>query len=415
MIRITMLTSLLISLLPTHGIAADLAIVGAKIYPSPTSGVIEKGVLIIRDGQIQAIGPISKVRIPKRATVINATGKTITAGFWNSHVHLTSPSMANADGIPANSLSHQLEQMLSRWGFTSVFDLGSGLENTNAIRRRITVGDVRGPTILTTASPFYPNGGTPVYLRQFFKENNIPSNEIGTLDAALVREHAQLKNEADGVKLFTGAIVGGEIGVVPLLQDIATPLAKVAHQNRKPVFSHASNALGLEIAIQSGVDIIAHTTPMTGPWENELIQQMKIRHMALIPTLTLWEVENAKAKRPTEVANKSMAVALQQMQSYHQAGGQILFGTDVGYTDAADTTREFELMGKVFNFRQILATLTTNPSERYGYAKSKGQLATGFDGDVVILAEDPEKDVTAFAKVLYTIRSGKIIYEAPSS
>ena len=32
------------------------------------------------------------------------------------------------------------------------------------------------------------------------------------------------------------------------------------------------------------------------------------------------------------------------------------------------------------------------------------------DGDLVILSADPEKDVTAFSKVRYTIRGGKVIY-----
>ena len=33
-----------------------------------------------------------------------------------------------------------------------------------------------------------------------------------------------------------------------------------------------------------------------------------------------------------------------ELKSYSAAGGQILFGTDVGYTDAFDTTEEYRLM-----------------------------------------------------------------------
>jgi imidazolonepropionase-like amidohydrolase len=32
------------------------------------------------------------------------------------------------------------------------------------------------------------------------------------------------------------------------------------------------------------------------------------------------------------------------------------------------------------------------------------------DGDLVILSADPAQDVTAFSKVRYTIRGGKVVY-----
>jgi imidazolonepropionase-like amidohydrolase len=34
------------------------------------------------------------------------------------------------------------------------------------------------------------------------------------------------------------------------------------------------------------------------------------------------------------------------------------------------------------------------------------------DGDLTVLAADPTVDITAFAKVAYTIRAGKVIYAA---
>jgi imidazolonepropionase-like amidohydrolase len=62
------------------------------------------------------------------------------------------------------------------------------------------------------------------------------------------------------------------------------------------------------------------------------------------------------------------------------------------------------------NFQQILASLTTNPAKRFGYAAQSGRIAKGMDGDLVVLRGDPADDVTSFSKVLYTIRLGKIIY-----
>jgi imidazolonepropionase-like amidohydrolase len=64
------------------------------------------------------------------------------------------------------------------------------------------------------------------------------------------------------------------------------------------------------------------------------------------------------------------------------------------------------------NWRQILASLTVAPAEKFGFAMDKGKLTPGQDADVVVLDADPAKDVTAFAKVRLTIRDGRIIFDA---
>ena len=62
--------------------------------------------------------------------------------------------------------------------------------------------------------------------------------------------------------------------------------------------------------------------------------------------------------------------------------------------------------------RKILASLTTNPAQYFKAAK-KGRVEKGFDADVVVLDGDPTADVTNLAKVAYTIRAGKVIYQKP--
>ena len=126
------------------------------------------------------------------------------------------PPLLNAGKHSDAELTHELTQMLTRWGFTTVFDIASLLTNTNVIRRRVAAGTVIGPTILTVGDPFYPKGGTPIYVRQFMKDNGFPDEEIGNLPDAVARAHRQIHEGADGVKLFAGAIVGGEVGVLPM-------------------------------------------------------------------------------------------------------------------------------------------------------------------------------------------------------
>jgi imidazolonepropionase-like amidohydrolase len=105
----------------------------------------------------------------------------------------------------------------------------------------------------------------------------------------------------------------------------------------------------------------------------------------------------------------------QQLHDYYSAGGSVLFGTDVGYTTAYDTTEEYQLLHEAgLDYRAILASLTTNPSQRFGDASHKGRIAPGMDADLVVLQGDPASDFTAFAHVQDTIKGGELIYSRDS-
>ncbi len=81
-------------------------------------------------------------------------GKVITAGFWNSHVHFTEAVWSGAGSTPAAKLEPHMQEMLTRWGFTTVFDIGSNPNDTLALRKRVDAGEIAGPKIYTTAGQY---------------------------------------------------------------------------------------------------------------------------------------------------------------------------------------------------------------------------------------------------------------------
>jgi imidazolonepropionase-like amidohydrolase len=398
----------------TFGFASDLVLVHAKIYTSPNDPPIEDGTIVVHNGRIRAIGPSATTKPPRLAravTVLDCKGRIVTAGFWNSHVHILTPGLLHAEKLSSDRISFQLDQMLTRWGFTTVFDIASVLDNTNNIRRRIEKGEVRGPRILTVGEPFYPKGGTPIYVKGFLEENHIPSAEVQSTPQAVERVRQQIRDGADGIKIFAGAITAN--GVLPMPVDLAKAIVSEAHAAGKPVFAHPSNTEGIEVSIKSGVDVLAHTALMSGDWTPAFAERLKAAHLALIPTLTLFDVEAKKDKVSAEENEAWIKQAVQQLKAYYDAGGEILFGTDVGYIDQFDTTEEFTLMSRAgMSFQQILASLTTNPAKRFGNAGHSGRLAIDMDADMVVLDGDPEKDVTAFSRVHQVVRGGKVIYSA---
>jgi len=110
-----------------------LALVGGQIYPDPFSRPISDGVVLIENGKITTVGEKGRVHVPPDFETIDCAGRTIVGGFWNSHVHFAEPRWQNAADVSASQLTAQLQEMLTRYGFTSVVDTGSLLSNTVAI------------------------------------------------------------------------------------------------------------------------------------------------------------------------------------------------------------------------------------------------------------------------------------------
>lgn len=402
--------AVLATLIATTATAGELAVVHARIYASPGAPAIEDGSVIVRDGRIAAVGPAAKVRPGPGTQVIDGHGLVVTAGFWNSHVHLMGPAFSAAKPSDPAVASRQLEAMFTRWGFTTVFDIASLPGDAIALRKRIVAGEVRGPNILTVDAPFYPNNGMPGYAKDLLA--GAPSFETGTPEQAAARARRQLAAGADGVKIFAGSAVGGAIGVLPMPLDAAKAVVGQAHGLGKPAFAHPSNLEGLNVAIASGVDVLAHTTPDGGAWPADMAARLKAHRVALIPTLTLWGVELKKGEAASAGIERFTRVAQVQLKTFADAGGQVLFGTDVGYTDVVDTTDEYRLMaGAGLPWGQILASLTTAPAQKFRFSR-KGRIAPGMDGDLTVLSADPARDVGAFAQVAYTIRAGQVIYRS---
>ena len=381
-----------------------LALVGAKIYPAPFEKPIMNGVVIIENGKIIKVGTNKDVKIPAAARIIDCTGLVMMSGFWNCHVHFMEPHWQGADRIPVEQLNHQLKSMLTRYGFTYAFDLATlDINNLLALRNRISKEEVDGPTILTAGVPFTPENGSPFYIAPL----KLP--EISTPDHAREYVNGQLDAGADAIKLWSASPDGKKIITMPV--EIINAATEAAHKRGKPVFAHPTNLEGVKIAQQGGVDILAHVAADDlVDWDQQTISAMLSSKMALIPTLKLhkWELERAGQSSENHLLTNT---AIRQLSSYSMTGGEILFGTDVGYMTDYSPEDEYILMGKAgMNFFQILAALTTTPARRFGLDKQSGSIAEGMDADLVLLSADPAIDVKHFADVKYTIRKGRIIY-----
>ena len=384
-----------------------IALVGGRVQASPETTAIRDGVVLIDGGAITEVGERTDVRVPSGATVIDCAGTTVMAGFWNSHVHFTEPVWNDAANAPAERLAEALRAMLTSYGVVNVLDTGSLPQNTLALRRRVASGEVPGPAILMASGSLVPEGGSPYYLLPA----RLPEAKNAALTVSIV--DAVLDMGADGIKLFTGSWATPR-SIVEMPREIVRAATATAHRRGKFVIAHPSNSAGARAAIEGGVDILAHTFPTEldrRPWDRALPGMMIERRMALVPTLKLFPAELRKAGVPPAVSDIVLGNAQAQLRAFADAGGQVLFGTDIGYLPDYDPTEEYVFMQQAgLSYARILTALTTAPAARFGATTGAGRLARGFAADVVVVEGDPAQDIRALAKVRYTLRGGRVLY-----
>jgi len=378
------------------------------VQTSPEGPVIADGVVLVTGDTITAVGSRTEVLVPPGTFRLSCVGATVTAGFWNSHVHFTQPIWSDAASAPPERLAAGLRDMLTSRGFVRVVDTGSDPRNTQALRRRIDSGEIPGPAVLMAGGSLAPAGGSPFYI--------LPSRlpEVATPAEAERLVDAVLTAGADAIKLFTGSFAErGTIVVMPV--EIVRAAADAAHRRGVQVFAHPSNSAGARAAIEGGVDILAHTFPseIGGPWDRSLPARLRERGMAMVPTLKLWPYEGAKLQVPTAVIERVLGNGQTQLREFAGLGGQVLFGTDVGYMTDYDPSDEYAYMHRAgLSAAQILATLTTAPAARFGQAARTGRIAVGLAADLTVVFGNPDTDIRALERVRYTVRAGRVLFES---
>lgn len=382
--------------------AQDIAVANATVYVSPEAAAQTHTTVLIQRGKVVALG--HTVRIPSGVRILPCNNCVVFAGFWNTHVHFTGPQWARAREASAVQLIHDMQVMLTHSGFTTVVDTASDPEITVALRRRIESGEVSGPRIYTAGLGLYPPHGIPFYL------DDLPPSERAKLQApstpreALHSVQRNISQGSDVVKLFTGSYLSPDhITHMPLA--IAQAAVSGGHRHGQLVFAHPSDLQGVRIALDSGVDVLAHAPDTVEGVDLTLIKQLVTHHMAMTPTLKLF-TGSSHIDRIREI-----------VAHFHQEGGVLLFGTDTGFLTDYDVTEEYRQLALAgLLFQDVLAMLTTNPAAKFRVSSHTGTIKVGGDGDLTVLGADPAAgDLRNFSHVLYTVRAGRVIFNAEAN
>lgn len=369
----------------------------ARVWPAPDEPLTAPVDVRIRDGLIAGITPAGD-ETAGGAPTLDVAGCVVTAGFWNSHIHLTEPVWGHDDA----AVQAALDDMLLSRGFSSAVDLASDPRTTGPLLAKIDSGALRGPAIQTAGLGIRPPRGVPYYLAgtlPWYARWVLPQPRTAAGARRVVARQAA--RGARVIKLFTGSYVAPGI-VRPMPQHVATAAVQAAHERGLRVLAHTSDRAGTEIALEASVDALAHV-PDTVEGTASLLMDAAARGIHVVPTLHMFAATHSSDA-------DHLAALGESLRAFRAAGGHVLFGTDVGYLSDRDTRGEYEAVAAAgMTASDILRSLTVTPAAFFD-GGAPGRVAVGAPADLTVLAATSQPTPTDFAAVSAVVRAGRVVF-----
>ena len=392
-----------------HRIEAEVLIPG-RGEPVPGGVVVLDGPLISYAGPAGTAPP----GLPSD-TVTRAAA--VMPGMWDCHGHFL--------GTRTFDLGHLVQEPLTLRGARSARDLRAALNaGITSVRevgglgvelaRAVAEGVLDGPAIYAAGAILSTTGGHGDLHSYPLDWMEAWTHQTGTMRLAdgpdecvrAVRE--QLRRNAKVIKVCASGGVLSEVDD-PIHQQFTMSelraIVEVAGLADRVVAAHCHGKPGIMAALRAGARTIEHGTYL----DDECCDAMRESGAILVPTRTI--VEDILAFRsavPDYAVAKLEAIADIHAQAVNRAyehGVTIAMGTDIGLT-GPDRPNSWGQNGSEPGYlvklgmtplEAIEATTATGPLTLGPQAPRSGQLAEGYDADVITLDADPLADIGVLA------------------
>ena len=314
-------------------------------------------------------------------------------GLVDCHQHLCFEALdQDAAEAPSDALAAQAERSARRAlaaGITTIRDLGDRDYLTLPLRNREDL-----PTMLCSGPPITAPEGHCWYL----------GGEVDPTAGEQVLREAVRERIERGCDVVKVMVTGGFLTPAhPVwspqfsLDDVRI-MVNEAHQNGVPVAAHCHGPAGIEQAVRVGVDTIEHCSFVEegvvidpDPALLQMVADSKIPASVTIGRLPSMPVPEVMARllEPGRATRRRL----------HELGATLVPGTDAGIGPAKPhdvmTYALAELVACGLTPRRSLQAMTADAAAACGVGSSKGQIAVGFEADVVALAGHPADDLDA--------------------
>jgi imidazolonepropionase-like amidohydrolase len=363
-------------------VAQQVAVRGETVY-TMAGAPIRDGVVLIKDGKIERVGPASQVRIPEGYRTL--TAKVVTPGLVDAHSTVGLAGALNQphdqDQLDRGSAvqpelrafdAYNARETLVEWlrghGVTTVHT-GHGPGATISGQTMVvkTVGDHVGAALVDSMTMIAMTLG-PSVGRNYNGNPGTRSRGVLLLRNELIKAQEYAKKQkgpadkrgARDLKLEALArVVSGEIPALITAQGVTEILAALRLQQEfgfKLVLDGAAEAyLVMDEIKAAGVPVILHPTMVR----------------------TSGETENATLETAKKLVDAGIPVALQSgFEGYVPKTRVVLF--EAALAAANGLTMD-----------QALRTITIDAAKAIGQEKRVGSLERGKDGDLALFDGDP--------------------------
>ena len=406
--------------------SSTLAIVGATLVDGTGATPVADSAVVIENGRIKAVGPRSKVKIPKNANIVDAAGKFLLPGLWDMHAHF-----------------EQVEwgPIYLAAGVTTVRDCGNEFEFITAVRNAIAQNRGLGPRLLLAgivdgAGPLalgVQRVDTPDQARQWVDRYHDAGFQQMKIYSSVKLE--ELKAVADEAHRLGMTVTGHVPQGLDAFQTIEAGQDQINHLHYIVDIMHAPFPKDM-----SRVDRMKASAELNldSPEAQKAITFLKDHHTVVDPTMALFELFGATTAKPpasfepgiekiapelaqpltdveppserSEIGEKVFQKDIAVVGALHKAGIPIVAGTDQavpGYS----LHREIELYVQAgFTPMEAIQAATVVPARAMHLEKDTGTVQKGKRGDLILINGDPLQDIHNTRNVEYVISNGTMYH-----
>jgi imidazolonepropionase-like amidohydrolase len=310
------------------------------------------------------------------------------------------------------SVRRALEQ-----GFTTIRDLeteGAGYGDVG-IKMAVDEGHIPGPRMFVVTRSLSTTGGYA--LEGYAPELDLPKGAqlADGPDGFRKATREQLEHGADWIKVYmthrSWVDAQGRLQSQPTLTlEEIQAVVDEAHGWGKKVACHEYGGVGLHRALDGGCDSIEHGLDLDDAAIAQMVKQGTWYCPTLSPYYYFWEpADTPRGQRDRARA----AVHEPSFRKALKAGVKIVFGTDVGSFEWTDPESPLAMeFGRMVELgmtpEAAIRSATSSAAEMLGMAGQIGVIAPGAFADVIAVAGDPLRDVSALRTVGFVMKGGEV-------